>query len=91
MDTHLRGQANLAAAVMGFFGTLVAAALLFILLNQAADPLLGMARDGSSLPEGSTGIGYAESGWTWAPFFALVLACVGGLAAAAAVSRRAPR
>lgn len=81
----------MAAVVIGFFVSLVAAAFLWVLLDQAMVPLLDMAAENASLSAASKGVSDAREGWQQAVWFVLVLLAVMGLAGAAAVSRRPTR
>lgn len=83
-----RAQANMAVVVMVFFASIVAAALVWLLLEQAAQPMLDMARTNASTAAASSGISDATTAWSYARLLVLVLAGVLGLAGAAAVSRR---
>lgn len=86
-----RAQVNLAIGLFVFFGTLTAGALVYILLNQAYDPIITTANTSSYANNSSrltTGIGRAETLWdNWA-FFVLVLSAILGIVSAAFSSRR---
>lgn len=86
-----RAQIQMAVAVFVFFGTIAAGALVFILLDQAYDPLITTANTSSYANNSSrltTGIDRAQVLWdNWA-FFVLVLATILGLVSAAFSSRR---
>jgi hypothetical protein len=87
-----RAQINMAVGVFVFFATLTAGALVFILLDQAYDPIITTANTSSYANNSSrltTGIDRATLLWqNWA-FFDLVLAAILGIVAAAYSSRGA--
>lgn len=90
MDVR-RGQINLAVGVFVFFATLAGGALVFILLEQAHDPIMSMANTSSSANNSSrltTGIDRANVLWNNWSFFVLTLATVLGIITAAFTSRR---
>lgn len=85
-----RGQINLTVGMFVFFATLIAGALLFILLEQAHQPIMATANTSSYANDSArltTGIDRANVLWdNWA-FFVLVLASVLGIVSAAFSSR----
>lgn len=86
-----RAQINMAIGVFVFFATIAAGALVFILLDQAFDPIITTANTSSYANNSSkltTGIDRSQVLWdNWA-FFVLVLASILGLVSAAFSSRR---
>lgn len=86
-----RGQVNLAVALFVFFATLAGGALVFILLEQAHDPIMSMANTSAAANNSSrlsTGIDRANVLWNNWAFFVLALATTLGIVSAAFSSRR---
>lgn len=87
-DTAERAQANAAALAFGVIGTLIVGAFLWVLLDQAFDPLMDIAVAANNTSQSQNGTDDARTAWdNWA-FFALVLILVMAVAGAAASSRR---
>lgn len=86
-----RAQLNLTVGLFVFFGTLVAGALMFIMLEQAWNPVIDHANTTSYANNSSrltTGMNRAQILWdNWA-FFVLALSSILGIVSAAFSSRR---
>lgn len=91
MPEQHRAQINLTVGLFVFFATLAAGALMFLLLNQAYEPIMATANSSAATNNSTrlqTGINRAEVLWdNWA-FFVLVLSAILGLVTAAFSSRR---
>lgn len=86
-----RGDINMAVALFVFFGTLAMAALMFILLDQAYEPIFSMANTSAAANNTTRlndGINRANDWWNNWPYFVLALSAILGLATAALSSGR---
>lgn len=80
----MRAQSNVAVAILLFFGTLAAAALLYTVMNQAADPIFNMATNASNTSKTGQGVGDAKQAWNLGLALVLPLTMILGIGAAAA-------
>jgi len=78
---------NLAVVIAVFFGSVAAAGFLYIMLDQAWQPMIGMAENASNTSKTGQGIADAKTAWNSGLAFVLPLLLVLGIAGAAA-SRR---
>lgn len=86
-----RLRAPIATKIVGYGGTLVAAAALWgIGFGPLVDKSLDAAANHSNVSQATTGIGYMRDAAEWSPLFVLTVMFVGMISIAVFRSRRAP-
>jgi len=77
------GRRNLAVVIFVFFGSVAGAGFLWIILDQAWQPMIGMAENASNTSGTSQGISDAKTAWNNGLAFVLPLVLILGIAGAA--------